>query len=398
MANYIILGAGIIGLTIAREILIQKPTAKIIIFDKESNSIEHGSGRNSGVIHAGFYYSSDSLKAKFTAEGNRELTQYIKENGLKLNQCGKIVVAQQESDIDGIHELSRRAAVNGANVEVITASQVNEIEPNIKTIDIALYSPNTASANPAEVTSHIAQTLINKGVEIRYNTPYVKRISGNKIICGNSEVIEADLIINSAGLYADKIAKDFGFSEKYTIIPFKGIYLKYTNNDMPIKTNIYPVPNLENPFLGVHYTITANNEIKIGPTAIPAFWRENYYGLSKFKFAELIEILGYEAKLFMSNSFGFRDLALSEFKKYSKSHFISLAVNMVKKIDVNGFNKWTKPGIRAQLLNTETMELLQDFVIEADDKSVHILNAVSPAWTSSFPFARYIVNNYILKE
>ena len=182
------------------------------------------------------------------------------------------------------------------------------------------------------------------------------------------------------------------------IIPFKGIYLKDKNNISSLKTNIYPVPNLDNPFLGVHYTLTVDNEAKIGPTAIPAFWRENYKGFDNFKLGECLEILYYEAKLFLTNAFGFRDLAFSEVKKYSFKYLISLAKNLTQDMKHEGYDSWSTPGIRAQLLNKNTLELVQDFVVEGDKDSIHVLNAVSPAFTSSIPFANWVVEEHILRK
>ena len=167
----------------------------------------------------------------------------------------------------------------------------------------------------------------------------------------NGRFFYYEKLINCAGLYADKIAKQFGYSKRMSIVPFKGIYLKYTGNKPPVKVNVYPVPNLKNPFLGVHYTVTVNNEVKIGPTSIPAFWRENYTGFKNFKLNELIKILFVEGELFLKNSFGFRNLAIQEIKKYNRKHFVKLASSMVYNFDAQGFNKWIRPGIRAQLLN-----------------------------------------------
>lgn len=397
--DYLIIGAGIVGLAIAFQLKKAKPNAVIKLIDKEENSTSHGSGRNSGVIHAGFYYPSDSLKAKFTQKGNQALTQFCLDNNLPINQCGKLVVAQSEQDIDGIYELARRAQLNDVKVEIVDEQQVVDIEPNAKTTQIALYSPKTASADPAQVTAKLAEILIQQGIEIIYACAYKRRMSDRRILTqlsdGTKQIFQAGFVINSAGLYADKIAKQFGFSQDNVIIPFKGIYLKYQGDDKPISTNIYPVPNLKNPFLGVHFTVTVDQQIKIGPTAIPAFWRENYQGLSNFQWREMIEILGYESKLFMNNHFNFRALAFEEIKKYQRSHFSQLAANMVKEIDLNKFSQWSKPGIRAQLLNKKTMTLEQDFMVEGDKDSLHILNAVSPAWTSSFPFAQHIVENYL---
>ena len=179
------------------------------------------------------------------------------------------------------------------------------------------------------------------------------------------------------------------------MIEFKGLYLKYTKNKTDVKMNIYPVPNLKNPFLGVHFTKTVHGDIKIGPTAIPSFWRENYQGMDNFKIGEAAEVLSQESRLFLANSFGFRDLAFEEMRKYDKKYFIRLAQNLVQEIDPNGFTEFTKPGIRAQLLNTKTRALVQDFVVEADNQSIHVLNAVSPAFTCAFPFAEYVVRQYV---
>ena len=164
--------------------------------------------------------------------------------------------------------------------------------------------------------------------------------------------------------------------------------------DRPVKTNITPVPNLGQPFLGVHFTIKVDGTIKIGPTAIPAFWRENDSGLSRFSLSELREILSWETSLFLSNDFGFRDLALHEILKYRKLHMAEQSKELVKQIDPSRFTRWGKPGIRAQLLNTKTRTLVSDFLVEGDQESIHVLNAVSPAFTGSLPFARWILERY----
>ncbi len=396
--DYLIIGAGIIGLAIARELNAQYPKKKIILLEKEKLVAEHSSGRNSGVLHAGFYYTADSLKAKFTRDGNRLLTKYCDDNGLKINKCHKVVVASDESELEGIYELERRGKINGVNVKIIDENELAEIDSNAKTFQRALYSPDTSTVDPVEVTRHIYRELEAKGIKFHFNEGYREKVDASSVRTTSGNIFTAPKIINCAGLYADKIAKDYDYSKDYVIIPFKGIYLKYTKSDKPIKTNIYPVPNLKNPFLGVHYTVTVDNVIKIGPTAIPAFWRENYKGLERFSLSELISILGYEAKLFITNAFNFRALAYEEVHKYNKKYFVGLATKMVNHIDVDGFNQWSKPGIRAQLLNTKTLELLQDFVVEGDSRSIHVLNAVSPAFTSSFPFAKWVVDNYIEKK
>jgi L-2-hydroxyglutarate oxidase LhgO len=394
-ADYLIIGAGIIGLAIARELKSRFPDAEIVVIEKEADVACHSSGRNSGVLHAGFYYSADSLKAKFTRDGNIQLKEYVKKNGLKINECRKVVVATNESEIDGIYELEKRGKTNGVDVKVISEQELKDIDPNAKTTQVALYSPDTATVDPVEVNVFLRKELQSAGVKFNFSQAYNRRIDANTVETTGGLQISANKIINAAGLYADKIAKDFGFSQKYTIIPFKGIYLKYTKKDKPIKTNIYPVPNLKNPFLGVHYTVTVDGIIKIGPTSIPAFWRENYKGMDNFKINELFDIMGWESRLFMSNAFGFRSLAFEEMAKYNKSHFVNMATRLVYKIDKSGFTEWSKPGIRAQLMNMKTLELVMDFVVEGDGQTIHVLNAVSPAFTSSFPFAKWVVENYV---
>ena len=397
-SDYLIIGAGIIGLAIARELRSRFSQATITIIEKEPDVAYHSSGRNSGVLHAGFYYSADSLKAKFTRDGNFAMKDFCREKGLKLNECQKVVVAKDESELEPLYELDRRGKRNGVDVKIITEGELKEIDPNAKTHKFALYSPNTATVDPTELNKAVRDELLAKGVKIIFSEGYKSKIDGKTIETTTGRLLSAKKVINTAGLYADRIARDFGFSQQYTIIPFKGIYLKYTKKDKPIKTNIYPVPNLKNPFLGVHYTITVDGTIKIGPTSIPAFWRENYKGMDNFKAGELGNVLGWESRLFLSNAFGFRGLAFDEMKKYNKSYFVNLATSMVHSIDKSGFTEWSKPGIRAQLLNTKTLELVMDFVVEGDDNTIHVLNAVSPAFTCSFPFAKWVVDNYIEKS
>jgi len=393
-SNFLIIGAGIIGLSIAKRLREKYPDKSITIIEKESKVALHASGRNSGVLHAGFYYSANSLKAKFTKEGNAMLKEFCQEHNLSINHNKKVVIAQNEEEIDTIFELEKRGQLNGVDVKVIDEEQLKQIEPNAKTCKYALYSPSTATINPKEIVEKLASVIVENGVELILECAYISKLNTTTIQTTKGE-LSADTIINTAGLYADKIAHEFGVGLDYTILPFKGVYLKYSDNDKPIHTNIYPVPNLKNPFLGVHYTVTEDETIKIGPTAIPAFWRENYQGFDNFDIKEMIDIIKYELKLFISNSFGFRNLAFEEFKKYSKSHLASLAKDMVYQIESNKFDKWSTPGIRAQLLHKKTLELVQDFVVESKDNSVHILNAVSPAFTCSFSFASWVVDEYL---
>lgn len=393
--DFVIIGSGIIGLSIALTLKKRNPANQILVLDKEEDVAYHASGRNSGVLHAGFYYTADSLKAKFTVTGNRSMKAYCQSKNLQINECGKLVVAQNAAELSQLYELEKRGIKNGSNIRIVDESEAMRIEPNVRTHQKALYSPDTATIDPRQVCQSIKDDLKNFGVNFSFNTKY--RGHSNNVIQTTQGDFEGKKIINAAGLYADVVAQDFGFGRKYTMIPFKGLYLKYTKNKTDVKTHIYPVPNLKNPFLGVHFTKTVTGDIKIGPTAIPAFWRENYTGVDHFHLRECLAVLGYETKLFLTNAFNFRELAGEEMRKYNKKYFISLAEKMVQHIDPSGFTEFTKPGIRAQLLDKTNLKLLQDFVVEGDSKSTHVLNAVSPAFTCAFPFSEFVVSQYILK-
>lgn len=394
--DYLIVGAGIIGLTVAREIKNRFPNSSICVIEKERDVAFHSSGRNSGVLHAGFYYSEDSLKAKFTKNGNKAMKEYCKLHQLEVNECGKLIVATNEEELAGLEELKKRGEKNGVELIWMDEDEVAQIDPNAKTYKKALFSPSTASVDPKLVCQTLKKELQGKDVKFHFQTEY--RSWNGEFIQTNQAIYKCGYFINAAGLYADQIAKDFGFSKKYTIIPFKGLYLKYSKNKQDVVTNIYPVPNLKNPFLGVHFTKTVDGTIKIGPTAIPAFWRENYQGLERFKLSEFINIIFCETKLFLKNAFQFRTLVFEEMKKYQKTYFARLAKSLVKSIDDHQFESSIHPGIRAQLLNKETLELVQDFVVEGDQHSIHILNAVSPGFTCSFPFASFIVDEISRKR
>ena len=187
----------------------------------------------------------------------------------------------------------------------------------------------------------------------------------------------------------------FGFSSDYTILPFKGVYLYCSAAPGSVKTNIYPVPNLANPFLGVHHTLTVDGKSKIGPTAIPAFWREQYVGMENFSAGEMAEILTKQAGLFLTNSFNFRSLAFEEIKKYSRRVLVKQAAAQLDGVRMEDYKVWGKPGIRAQLLQTKERKLVMDFCVEGDKNSIHVLNAVSPAFTCSIPFSKHVCDNYL---
>ena len=386
-ADFVVIGAGVLGVNVATELKRRRPGASVVLLEKEPQPGLHASGRNSGVLHAGFYYTADSLKARFTRQGNARMKAYCAAKGLRINRCGKLVVARDEAELEGIAELLRRGSRNGVVMEELDEAGARRIEPRAKTHRRAIFSPDTATVDPAEVMRSMVADAAALGVVLRPATRYLSggpgeiRTSAGGITCG--------YVVNTAGLYADKVARDFGFAKGFRILPFKGLYLYSSEPVGAFRTNIYPVPNLKNPFLGVHVTVNVDGHAKLGPTAIPCLWREQYGWRENFSLPELAEIVGMNATLLLRAGFDFRGLALEEMRKYWRPHMVAQAAALATGIRAEDYVRWGKPGIRAQLVDTAKRTLVQDFCVEGDGRSFHVLNAVSPGWTCSLPFAEY---------
>ena len=387
-ADFVVIGGGVIGIAIARELKSRHGDCSVLVLEKEAEVGRHASGRNSGVLHAGFYYTADSLKARFCRDGSLAMRQFCAERGLPINACGKLVVARDAGELERLDELRRRADVNGVEVEMVSADVAREIEPRARTCERALFSPTTATVDPGVVMAALRADCEAAGVLIRTGVAYRGR--KDDVIITDAGPVGAGVVVNAAGLYADRIARDFGFSQNYRILPFKGLYLYSSEPAYTFRTNIYPVPDLQNPFLGVHVTVTVGGKAKLGPTAIPCFWREHYGGLGNFHADEFLEVVGMEAKLFLRAGFDFRGLAARELRKYRRATLVSQASELAEGIDSRNFRQWGRPGIRAQLLNLKARTLVMDFLIEGDGKSLHVLNAVSPAFTCAIPFAAHV--------
>ncbi|MBI4383680.1 MAG: L-2-hydroxyglutarate oxidase [Nitrospinae bacterium] len=386
--DFLVIGGGVMGVSVARELKNRSGGARVVLIEKEDDCGLHASGRNSGVLHAGFYYSADSLKARFSRQGNVLLTEYCESKGLKINKCGKLVAARDESEWPFLDELLKRGKANGVPLHDITEAEAKRIEPRVKTRGRALLSPTTSSVDPREVMQAMKTDAVREGVGVRVGVRYLQRAEDG--VSTSAGKIRAGYVVNVAGLYADKIGKDFGFSKDYRILPFKGLYLYSEEPPGALRAHIYPVPDLRNPFLGVHFTLTPDGRSKIGPTAIPAFWREQYSALDNFDLGEFAEIVARQLGLFAFSNFDFKRLAFEEIGKYSRSKLVSLASALIEGVRLENYKKWGKPGIRAQLLNIKERKLEMDFVLEGDGASMHVLNAVSPAFTCAIPFARHI--------
>jgi L-2-hydroxyglutarate oxidase LhgO len=390
-ADFVVVGAGVMGVTIATELRRRHPDASVMLLEKEDAPGRHASGRNSGVLHAGFYYGADSLKARFSRVGNQRMREYCEARSLPIHRCGKLVVAQNEAEHAGLDELLRRARNNGVTLQSITEAEAREIEPRVRTCGRALFSPTTSTVDPKAIMKSLVEDAARAGVEIHCATPYVGR--EGKSVRTATGTISFGFLVNAAGLHADRVARDFGHSADYRILPFKGLYLYSNEPAGAFRTNIYPVPNLLDPFLGVHFTVTVDGHAKIGPTAIPCLWREQYQGWDNFVLADFTEILGLSTQLFLRAGFDFRRLAWQEMQKYVRSHLVGQAAALADGVKLSDYTRWGPPGIRAQLVNVRTRTLEQDFVIQGDDTSLHVLNAVSPGWTCALPFGEYVCDH-----
>ena len=407
--HFLVIGGGITGLTIVRE-LIHRGCEDIILLEKENVLGVHASGRNSGVLHAGIYYTPDTYKARFCIEGNRRMKAFCRDKGLALHERGKVVVSSDEKSLKGLYELKKRADASGAKSFLIDKKELREIEPRAFTWEKALYVPDTAVIDPHEILEALAKEVRETGkVKILWGTSFrgLKRVLKKGLKAGLQKGLKRNLYavtshgeigfqkcFNVAGAFADKVAGAFDVRHPYKLLPFKGTYKRLVKEKSHwVKGNIYPVPNLKNPFLGVHFTKSVHGFVDVGPTAFPALAREARSGLLGEGFSlETLSFLLREGLLLWKNA-AFRDSALQEIKKFSGGFFFNQAQKLLPGItrkDVEDSSKW---GIRPQLVNWNTKELVTDFVLLREENSVHVLNAVSPAFTCSMAFAPYVVDS-----
>jgi len=394
-AEILIVGAGIIGLTLARE-LVRTGHGDIVIIEKEPELGRHASGRNSGVLHAGIYYAPDSLKAKSCLNGNFLMRAYCKEKGLPLLENGKVIVTRSAEELPVLDELYRRALANGAKVDMIDERQLAEIEPHARTVERALFSHYTAVVDPKAVLKSLKADLVATGrVKIVLDCRF-EGLKGSGIARTSQGEIAFQRLINASGAHCDTVARHFGIADRYRLIPFKGVY-RLLRKEAPITVNssIYPVPDIRNPFLGVHFTRSVHGDVYLGPTAIPAFGRENY-GILAGMDSEALAIAWEDLVLFLANPL-FRNVALTEPKKYFPSFFYRDAARLVQRLDPADLVAATKVGIRPQLVDWQTKQMVMDFLVVADGPALHVLNPISPAFTSSMDLAQGIVAQHFTR-
>jgi L-2-hydroxyglutarate oxidase LhgO len=392
--DHVIIGAGIVGISVGIAILENNSRKKVLIIDKENKPGFHASGRNSGVIHAGFYYSPDSLKAKFCRLGNLELKKFCKENGLKIFETGKVVVCQNKQDVTRLEHLYDRGIANGVDIEILNEKELNSREPSAKTINKFIWSPTTAVGNPKDIIEKLSEKFIRFGGKFQFNVKSkLVNKNGEVIVKSDVGIFRSQSIINAAGAYAAELAHQVGVGQEYICLPFLGAYKKSNLLASNPKRLIYPVPNPINPFLGIHTTNTLDNKIKIGPTAFPVVGKEQYRIRDGFSLSELNEFLKASKMLLESENIDLIGLAREEGVKLFKKPLIKRASKLSNSLKKNKNWQFHPAGIRAQIVNTETKSLEMDYIIREDKNVIHILNAVSPGWTSAIPFARWIVEN-----
>jgi len=395
--DVLILGGGMVGLCIAHQLLMHDITRSITVLDKEPNLGRHSSGRNSGVLHAGLYYKPGSLKAQVCVEGACRLRDWVEQRGLTINPCGKVIVpprAELDSQLD---VLAERGVANGAQVELWNDQQLRELIPEARTANgRALWSPNTAVVKPIQVVRKLQKELSERGVIFLYG---IKKWTANplrkEIQLQDGSQLSYGHLFNCAGLQADRVAHIFGIGNHYSLLPFKGHYWQL-NSECPIKlrTNLYPVPDLAVPFLGVHFTPSADASpiVSIGPTATPAWGRENYRGMAAIEPAMAASNLALLARQYLRNNKGFRRYVHKQAFLALQPLLLRAAQELIPAVRGEHLELSEKVGIRSQLFNHRTQQLEDDFLCLPGPDSTHVLNAISPAFTASFSLADLILN------
>lgn len=392
--DVIIIGGGVVGLSIAIALQESQGNLKIVIAEKEERVILHASGRNSGVIHAGFYYSSESLKSKFCRLGNSELKKFCRDQKLPLLEIGKVVVAKNEDDVKHIAVLAERAQANGVDIDLLEESNLPKYEPMAETYEKFLWSPATAIAGPKDVGLALERVFLERGGKILFNEKLL-HFQGNTAVFASGNVVGFKACVNSAGAGALAIANKCGIGKEFGLLPVLGGYISTSKINIPLKTMVYAAPHPLSPFLGIHFTPTLDNQVKIGPTAIPVLGREQYSVMDGFSPQEVGSTLRALSSYVLGDPLSAAKTLGNQLSQASLQRMVNAASDLVP--HTPGPKVWSrgKAGIRSQLVDLNKREFVQDFVISESPGVVHILNAVSPGWTSALPFGRYVVEEFL---
>ena len=388
-----IIGGGIVGAATFYKVQKQNPTLLIALFEKEDILADHQTGHNSGVLHSGLYYKPGSLKAKNCIEGRKELVEFAKEHGIAHDVCGKVVVATHESELANMERVYQTGLENKIEgLKKISAAEVKEIEPFVESIG-GLWVPCTGIIDFRAATQKMVElALAINPLSAVYLGHEVQSITKNEKISTlqtNKGEFEAVYLVFCAGLQADRLARKDGVKLKEQVVGFRGDYYELTHEARhKVKNLIYPVPNPDFPFLGVHFTRMTNGDIECGPNAVFTFKREGY-GKTDFSFRDTWDALTYKGtwKLFFNNmAFG-----INEYRRaFSKKLFLKTLQRMIPSLTMEDL-KPGRAGVRALLL-AQDGDTRDDFRIEYHGNSIHVLNAPSPAATACLAIGEYIAN------
>ena len=384
-----IIGGGILGLSTAMQLLERVPSWRVAVLEKEENLATHQTGHNSGVMHSGIYYRPGSQKAQFCVAGRNNMVQFCEENEIEFQQCGKVIVALNESELGRLQDLYERGTANGVpDLEIVGPERLKEIEPY--TVGVrALWAPHTGIVDFSKVAAAFAGKFQQAGGDI-FTGALVRKIthsSGSLALETTKGTLQAKHLINCAGLYADKVASMTGEKVGIRIIPFRGEYytLRPESHHM-VSGLIYPVPDPQFPFLGVHFTRNIKGHVEAGPNAVMALWREGYRKRD-FSLGDSLGNLAYPG--FWKMAFKFWKIGLGEvYRSYNKRVFLRDLQRLlpdIKDSDLAGGGS----GVRAQAVARDG-SLLDDFSIIQGRGAIHVLNAPLPGATSSLAIGEHI--------
>ena len=388
MYDFAIIGGGIVGLSTAMALGERYANAKILVLEKESEWAFHQTGNNSGVIHSGIYYKPGSFKAKFSRDGSRSMVEFCQKYDIDHDVCGKVIVATNEQELPRLENLYTRGLENGIPVKRISPQEVKEVEPHVSCVGgIRVFS--TGIVNYKQVCLKYAELIRNQGGDLRLNTQVVKitRSGKNQVLETNKGSFETRFVINCAGLHSDRIAKLGKANPEAKIVPFRGEYYELTPaKRYLVKTLIYPVPNPDFPFLGVHFTRMIDNTVHAGPNAVLSLKREGYKK-TDFDFRDFAEVITYPG--FWKLAAKHADEGIQEIiRSFSKAAFVKSLQTLIPEVQAEDVIP-THAGVRAQALMNNGA-LVDDFLIIAGENSIHVCNAPSPAATSSLEIGKAI--------
>lgn len=386
--DYLVIGGGIVGLSAALHLSVRFPSASIVLLEKELSPAMHQTGRNSGVIHSGIYYKPGSFKARFAQKGSLSMVNFCKEHGIDFSVCGKLIVASTHSQLAVLNMLHQRGLENRVPVAKVTPESAREIEPHVKCIAGVLVS-STGITNYEDVCTKYLELFQKSGGHACFGRKVLNlRDSGsNKLIETDEGEYEAKFVINCAGLYSDRIARASGTDPETQIIPFRGEYYELIPERRHlVKGLIYPVPNPDFPFLGVHFTKMINGSVHAGPNAVLALAREGYFKCN-FNYRDFCETMSYGGfwKLVRKN---FGEGMKEMYRSINKAAFTHSLQQLVPEVQSDDLIP-CKAGIRAQAL-TRMGNLVDDFLILPGKNAMHVCNAPSPAATASLEIGKEI--------